>query len=428
MSERNESILLVDDEENVLSSLRRLFRPDGYAVFAATSAEDGMALLQENTIWLVISDNAMPGTTGLRFLENVRERWPDIIRIMLTGNADLDAAIEAINSGEVYRFVTKPWDPEGLRYVVKQGLEQYWLIQENSRMKTLIEKQNDLLKKWNQSLHLKVEESTEELKRKSAELELLSQQARVVIPAAVKVFNDIFELRDPSISEHARRVAALSRTIAEQLALDEDTVRSIEIAALFHDVGKMGLPDHVLRKNESIMTPVEKAMLYQHPVLGQAALNIIDGLDSIGLMVRHHHERWDGLGYPDGLNEEKIPIGSRVIAVADGFDRFPEVSRRQLSDFFRINQYDRTNHRFDPSVVTALKIVFENAGRKTGMQEIGMEVKDLREGMILSRDIRSTTGILLATQGEVLKEVLIEKLFSHEKQKFLAPRIYVYGE
>jgi len=140
------TVLIVDDEENILSSLRRLLRADGYEVCTALSAKEALGILESRPVWLVISDNMMPEMNGVDFLRQVRERWPDTIRIMLTAYADLDSTMDAINKGEVFRFVTKPWDPDGLRLIVRQGIEQRRLLEENRRMQALIERQNAELK------------------------------------------------------------------------------------------------------------------------------------------------------------------------------------------------------------------------------------------------------------------------------------------
>ncbi|MCL5265459.1 MAG: response regulator [Chloroflexi bacterium] len=177
MVEREETILQVDDEESILSSLQRLFRTDDYHTFTAVSAEEGLGILDQSHVWLVITDNIMPGMSGVQFLKEVRDRWPDVVRIMLTGCADLNSAMEAINRGDVYRFVTKPWDPDELRMLVHQGLEQHRLIQENRRMRALIEERNATLKSWAAGLQQTVEERTAELAGKNDELAELSKLA-----------------------------------------------------------------------------------------------------------------------------------------------------------------------------------------------------------------------------------------------------------
>ncbi|MCL5265460.1 MAG: response regulator [Chloroflexi bacterium] len=426
MVERDETILLVDDEESILSSLRRLFRPDNYHICTALSAEEGLAILDQNPVWLVISDNGMPRTNGVQFLKEVRDRWPDVVRVMLTGYADLNSAMEAINRGEVYRFVTKPWDPEGLRLLVREGLEHYRLVQENTRMRALIEEQNAKLKRWNESLQQTVEERTKELKQRNEELAGLYRQLKGSFVEAIKVFTGLIELRDPTIGGHARRVAGLSKSLAAQMALREEEAKNVEVGALLHDIGKIGIPDEILRKNERLLSAGEQARLRQHPILGQAALQIVDHLDSTGVLIRHHHERWDGHGYPDELKGEAIPLGSRIIAVANAFDHHRKASSLGLADFVESQLGLGYNGPFDPAVILALKGIIDGSTVDGESIEVAMDVSQLREGLVLARDLRTSTGILLISKGETLKRAYLLKLILYERQKLIPSTVYVY--
>lgn len=428
MAEGDATILLVDDEENVLNSLRRLFRSNDYRILTASSAEEGLEILETNLAWLVVSDNAMPGTTGIQFLKQVRDSWPDTIRIMLTGYADLDSAMEAINRGEVYRFVTKPWDPDGLRLLVQQGIDQYRLVQDNRRMHALIQEQNALLKQWNESLQQTVEERTKEIRQKNAELEQLYEQLKGSFVNTIKVFTGLIEFRNPAIGGHARRVAALARSIAGEMELSEDTIKNVEVAALLHDIGKIGLPDEVLRRDEKLLTASQRGLLRQHSTLGQAALHIIDGLEPIGILVKSHHERWNGTGYPDGLKGEAIPVGARIIAVADAFDHYLEAESKDPVDFVESQQRKGYSGIFDPSVIQALGRVVQNSPSVSASHEISISVRELREGMVLARDLRSSTGILLIPKGERIKEAYIDKLNLYVHQKLIPSTVYVYSQ
>ncbi len=426
MIERSETLLLVDDEENVLSSLRRLFRPDGYQLITASNAEGGLAAMEQSPIALVVADNGMPGTNGIQFLQQVRERWPDTIRVMLTGYADLSAAMEAINRGEVYRFVTKPWDPDELRLLVRQGIEQYRLVQENRRMQALIAEQNALLKRWNETLQHTVEERTEELRHKNLELERLYQQLKGSFVNTIKIFTGLIEQRNPVIGGHARRVASLSKSLALQMGLSEEQAKNVEIGGLVHDIGKIGLPDDVLLRDERFMAAGERAILRQHPILGQAALQIIDDLEPIGVLVRHHHEQWDGNGYPDRLKGEAIPMGARIIAVADAYDHYRKARSLAPSDFIESQLDVAYNGAFDPAVIHALKAIIEGSTTGSEEPEVGVEVRHLKEGMVLARDLRTATGILLIPKGETVKQSYLHKLILYERQKLIPATVHVY--
>ncbi|MCL5962391.1 MAG: response regulator [Chloroflexi bacterium] len=427
MDEREETILIVDDEENILHSLRRLFRSDGYRIITALTAEEGLQLLDVNAVWLVISDNAMPGMSGIEFLKKVCDKSPTTVRIMLTGCADLLSAVEAINKGEVYRFVTKPWDPEGLKNLVKQGLDQYRLVHDNQRMRALIEEQNDLLKRWNESLQRTVDDRTDEVTQKKAELEKLYVQLQGSFFNTIKVFTGLVELRNRAIGGHARRIAALSKSIALQMELGEDAVKNVEVAALLHDIGKIGLPDEVLRKDERFLSPGERTLMRKHPLLGQAALQMVDNLESIGVLVRHHHELWDGTGYPDKLRGEAIPLPSRIIAVADALDRYQEAKSGNLDDFIEAHLKMGYDGPFDPSVVLALKRASDSSPSLNPAHEVSVPLRELKEGMVVSRDVRSVTGILLIPKEEALKQVYIDKLITYELRKLVPSTAYVYS-
>ena len=427
MGEVGNAILLVDDEDNVLSSLRRLFRTDGYRVYAASSAAEGLEILRNNSVGLVISDNSMPEVTGVEFLNQVRENWPDTVRIMLTGYADLDAATQAINQGEVYRFVAKPWNPEDLRLLVRQGIDQYRLIMENRRMQALIQEQNDMLKGWNESLQQAVEQRTEEIRQKSVELEHLYQRLKGSFLNTIKVFTGFIELRNPTFGRHARRVTLLTLSICRRMGLSEELTTNVEIAALLHDIGKISLPDDILRRDEKYLTMKERDLLRQHPVAGQAVLETIDNLEGLGVMVRHHHERWDGKGYPDKLRWDAIPMGSRIIAVADAFDHYQESKTGSPAAFVETQLRLGPDGAYDPAIVAALGESLQTPADPNGSKEIALNVLELREGMVVSRDVTAATGMLIVPRGEALRRPLLDKLSYLVRQGVVSPTVYVHS-
>ncbi len=427
MGEVGNAILVVDDEDSVLSSLQRLFRTDGYRIHTASSAAEGLEILSHNSVGLVISDNSMPEVTGIEFLNQVRENWPDTVRIMLTAYADLEAATQAINRGEVYRFVAKPWNPEELRLLVRQGIDQYRLVTENRRMQALIQEQNDTLKGWNESLQQAVEQRTEEIRQKSVELERLYQRLKGSFLSTIKVFTGFIELRNPTFGQHARRVTLLTLSICRQMGLSEELTRNVEIAALLHDIGKISLPDDILRRDEKHLTMKERDRLRQHPVAGQAVLHTIDNLEAIGVMVRHHHERWDGKGYPDRLRWDAIPMGSRIIAVADAFDHYQGSRTGSPATFVEAQLRLGPDGAYDPAIVAALGESLQTPPGPNGTREIALNVLELSEGMVVSRDVTAAAGMLIVPRGDALGRPLLDKLNLFVRQGLVSPTVYVYG-
>jgi len=417
------TLLFVDDEENILNSLKRLFRREGYNILTAKNATEALKLLEDNPVSLILSDQRMPGMSGVEFLKQVKEKYPDIIRMILTGYADINAAVEAINQGEVYRFITKPWNEEDLKATIHSALKHYELIVENRRLQQMIMRQNQELKKLNEELEQKVQERTRELAQ-------LNRQLERNFMDSIKVFAGLLEMRDSFVGSHSKRVATAAEFIAEKFNLPAEEKRNIKIAAILHDIGKIGIPDEVLKKPKLKLTRQELALIEQHPILGQASIQIIQGLQEVGRIIRHHHETYNGDGYPDKLKGEEIPLGSRIIAVPNEYDVL--VYRRDLSFQFKESEVIQFLERnkgvlFDPLVVECfLEFLKVEKTQAENLQEIKVDISQLREDMTLARDLYTRRGVLLIPKGEVLKESYIEKIRNYHKIDPIVDGVYVY--
>lgn len=198
------TILFVDDETNILSALKRLFRPLGYRIITAESGAAGLLVLEENTVDLVISDMRMPEMNGAQFLEQVRQKWPDAVRILLTGYADVGSTIAAINKGEIYRYIAKPWDDNDIVLTVRHALERKNLELEKQRLEALTLKQNEELKDLNANLEAKVRERTEEVRQTMGLLEVAHKQLKESYLTSLKVFSNLMELREGAMGEIGR--------------------------------------------------------------------------------------------------------------------------------------------------------------------------------------------------------------------------------
>ena len=172
------TLLFVDDEANILSSLKRLFRPSGYRIFTAESGAAGLEIMAHEPVDMVISDMRMPEMNGAQFLEKVRENWPDTVRILLTGYADIGSTIEAINKGQIYRYISKPWEDNDIVITVRQALERRELEREKARLEELTRVQNEELKELNANLENKVRERTEELRQAMLDLQAAHEKLK----------------------------------------------------------------------------------------------------------------------------------------------------------------------------------------------------------------------------------------------------------
>ncbi len=399
-------ILCVDDEPNIVASLRRLFRGSGYQVTTATSGAQAIAHLEQEPVDLVFSDMRMPGMSGAQLLEQIRERWPKTTRVLLTGYADIGSTIAAINSGEVYRYITKPWDDGEVLATAHQIFERHALEDEKTRLEELLRAKNQALMELNETLEEKVAARTSELLQ-------LSQKIKKNYLTSIKVFSNLMEWRGGQLSGHSRRVADLARRTARAMNMAEADQQDAFIAGLMHDIGQIALPDTLLAKPVPKLSDEETAQYRRHAVLGEQALMALDDMQTVSNIIRSHHERHDGLGYPDGLVGEMIPMGACILAVADTYDdlQIGHLSSTPLSAADARSMIARgRGTQFHPEVVDVFLQMLLKAAPVADAPPRMLRTAQLRPGMILARDLLSSEGAVLLAAEHVLTAELIKRL------------------
>lgn len=424
------SILCVDDEPSILSALKRLFRPHGFTVLTAGSGQEALELLAQQPVDVVISDMRMPQMDGAQFLEQVFQRWPETKRILLTGYADANATIAAVNLGHIWRYVAKPWNDAELVAAVQQALAHRRLERENAALVALTRRQNEELKQLNAALEAKVAARTAELQQMLAMLEKSHEELKKGFMTTVKVLSSLFELRGSKLAGHSRRVAETARQLAQALQLDEAAAQDVLLAALLHDIGKISLPDHLLDKPFNTMSAEERAQVMTHPQRGEQVLNAVDQLKKAAVLVRHHHECFDGSGYPDHLVGLAIPLGARILAVANDFDALQLgtlVSRPLKPAEARTYIFENRGKRYDPQVVAAFMAKVADQIPEE-VQELPMRPGTLRPGMVLTRDLMHPDGYLLLAKGQAVDSVVIEQLLKIESLEGHRLTLYVHPE
>lgn len=428
---RQFTLLFVDDEPNILSALKRLFRSHDYRILTAESGRQGLEILGSEAVDLVISDMRMPEMNGAQFLERARKSWPDAVRILLTGYAELDAAIDAINKGQIYRYIAKPWEDADMLLLVRQALERKVLEQEKKRLEALTHRQNEELKELNAGLEQKVLERTAELEQTMDFLKLAHEKLKKGFLTSIQVFSNLIELREGALAGHSRRVADLAHKMAQQMGMPAQDAQDVLVAGLLHDIGKLGLPDDLLRKPFSTLTPAQRAEVVKHPARGQGALMALEQLKGAARLIHGHHERFDGMGYPDGLAGEAIPLGARILALANDYDALQigsmEDKRFSAEEAASAIRGSR-GKRYDPRVVDAfLRVTGLTASpsSRPGNPEQAVRVAELEPGMVLARDIVTPEGVLLLSKDFLLDEDLISQLRNFEENDGNPLRIFI---
>lgn len=328
---RRHKILVVDDEVPNLRLLRRVLSPD-HDILEATGGEEAVAILQKENISLIITDQRMPAMTGVQLLEESLKIRPDAIKILLTGYTDVQALIDAINAGHVYKYIPKPWDADELKLTVKRALEAFELKESNDKLVV-------------------------ELSGALSELEMLSV-------GTIRALADALDAKCDYTAGHSLRVSRIAVLIGRQLGLTDEHLRDLELGGILHDIGKIGVPESILWKPDKL-TDEEKSIMSRHPVKSAEIIGDLKGLKRAREYVKHHHEYYDGNGYPDGLSGETIPIGARIILVSDAYDAMTtdRPYRNAIGHVRAIEELKKlAGKQFDPTVVNALLALTEDGG------------------------------------------------------------------
>lgn len=448
------TLLIVDDETSITRSLERLFRREGYRILTAQSGAEGLEILQEEcrNVALIISDQRMPGMSGAQFLEKAKAVAPDAVRFLLTGYSDMNAVIQAVNDGGIHRYLTKPWNDDGLLLHVRHSLEHYELLNENRRLTELTAEQNRVLKDLNKNLEQKVSERTREIQIKNRALLEINRMLEGSIMDAVRMLTALVERLSPKLNIHLREVARLARQTARVMGLGEAAQDRVEMAGMVHDIGLLGMPDALWTKDIGTMNKEQAAAFSAHPVTTAIILENVERLAEVGEIVLCHHEQVDGKGFPNSLRGEQIPMESRIIAVVAEYSRIKQSLPMDIKKLIKTAQryldadtVNRLNRQNDPGAVIqelAEKIILLEANRKFDVnvtmafiKTIGgtktmdavqtIDIEDLTADMVLMEDLRTFDGRLLLTKGTPLKEKLVRSIKTIAAREMIPARMLV---
>ena len=345
MTGKQGTILIVDDEESVRGLLHQRLAREGYHCQEAGSADQALAQLRSNPAELVLLDIKMPGKSGIELLPEIKADYPDTAVIMATAVTDANIAIQCMKDG-AYDYVTKPFNLDEVILSVARALEKRRLELEN--------------RDYQQHLEQKVEEQ--------------ARKIRASFLNSITALAYALEAKDTYTSGHSQRVTEIAVAIAQELGLPQESIEKIRVsglihdisisqesiekirfAGLIHDIGKIGIKESILNKPGKL-TDEEYRHIKSHPEVGERILAPIVEDKEILEIVRHHHERYDGKGYPDGLKAERIPLGARILAVADTYDAMTSERpyREAMSIETACNEIKRCKGtQFDPAVADA---------------------------------------------------------------------------
>jgi response regulator RpfG family c-di-GMP phosphodiesterase len=412
------SILVVDDEEIVVSALRETLRRQNYNVVATTDPMAALAELKTSLFAVIIADQRMPLISGLELLDRARQIQPHATRILMAGVVSLDMVIDAINKGEIYRFIVKPWLREELLVTIKNAAQRHELVQQNLHLQSATQAMNMQLVELNQSL----EEQVKLVARQNQQLARMNQTLEQNLLRSMELSLHAAQTFYPTLGHQGHRVAQLCRPMAQVAGLTAEDRRALESAALLHDIGLVGAPRSLIRRwqeNPQALNRAERALIEQHPVLGQELSAFGNGLEPVGVLIRVHHERVDGTGYPDKLPGDKIPWLGRLLAVAVAFAASKLVRDDAVEEIKM-----QANTAFDPDAVRVFLRALPQVHAPRGEKQVPLS--ELRPGMVLARGIYTPNGLLVAPEGQQLNPTYIEKLLNLDRIQPINQSLVVY--
>lgn len=408
------AILIVDDQPENLAVLSALLQPH-YLVRAARSGEQALrAAITPPLPDLVLLDVMMPGMDGHAVIAKLRSdpATSGIPVIFITALAAEDDEERGFQSGAV-DYITKPLKPATVLARVRTHLA--------------LKQAQDRMANQNAELERQVAQRTVALKQLLGKLEASHDDLKKTHFSTLMAISQLAGLRGAAIPEHSRKVAAMARQVATRMGLSAGEIQDVFIAALLHDIGKIGFPDGLLDKPVCSLNSENLLTYRQHAADGANVIAQIAGLNEIAGMVRSHHELYNGSGFPDGLSGLNIPLGARIIAaISDYEDLKSGVLTLQALTAKQSCMYliEAAGTRYDPRVIEALEPLLALEG-KFEIDELPVAAKHLQEGMTLSRDILHPKGFILLSRGCVMNPRLIQQLVAVEQQSGVNLKVHV---
>jgi len=315
--------LIIEDDIPYAEMLKVALEHYNYAAYAAFSSTGGMDILRQKKVDIVLSDVSLPGFSGIEIAKRLGKMYLDIPIVLLTGLNDLTLAKNALRNG-ASDYLIKPVKMEELPIVIERNLE-----------------------------------------RKRLESKRLQKNTSNILLKALKALMRALDAKDQYSSGHSQRVVKLAMMMAEELQLNDDDSYTLQLAAYLHDIGKIGMPDSILKKADSL-EDYELRKAKDHPVIGSKIISEIEELADVASIVRHHHERFDGSGYPDGLKGDAIPFFSRILAILDAYEALvsDRVYRKAIHTKQAIEEIQKnTGKQFDPYLVYVFSRVISKNGK-----------------------------------------------------------------
>ncbi len=413
-------VLIVDDEPLVLMALRETLESAGFAVDACSSPTQALERLKDQEYPTVISDQRMPDMSGLDFLQEVRRQYPQTARILITGVLRLNTVVDAINQGQIFRFLAKPWLREELIATAENAYQHYLLQKRNTNLQSELREVNEALMASNQELELQLHKLNRAHQNLDQEHFTLSQN----FDRSLKAWNKMLETYLPLLAEETELLVELCDRVIEHAEMAPRDARILKVSAWLKNIGYLHVSRDIIlrfRENPEDLTEAELTAYRQAPVHGESLAYFVDELKEVGRTIRAQYERLDGQGYPDGLAGDLIAPPARLLAVGTFFVESRESHSRTLEHILELS-----GKAFCPDAVRLFLRAAKPQRWSKGMREV--LIAELQPGMRLARNLLSPSGILLVPENTLLDDHSIRRLNRYNAANQLQDRILVRDE
>lgn len=414
-------ILFVDDEQQMLTALNRVFRGKSYTVFTANSGQEGLDVLANEEIDVIVSDMRMPEMDGAAFLEKALELQPESRRILLTGYSDQESTVRAINKGQIHQYMMKPWDNDALKAAIDSEISEKINITANAP------DSGDYGQLQEQVATVSEELSNAHMFADMAKEELLKQYN-----TTIKIISNLINLKTPTPSTMNANVVTHSVAMCKLIKLDRKVITEVRNAAQLFQIGKLAIPDELVNLKINEMNEVQLLEYNKHSVKGAGLLLPLNTLDYTANIIRHQNENVDGSGYPDGLKQKLIPLGSRILKIVVDYQQIihglyfnDAYSPNDALDF--MDKY--SGKKYDKTLLMLYRKFIAELSKTSGVQHDRIfKIIDLNPDMIVSRDLVTNEGLLLITKGTKLNDVIITKLTELEERDAQELNVFIKDE
>ena len=415
----NKTILILDDDEEILRAISDQLATENYTVHAFINPQSALLALAHTPFALIISDFHLGQVTGLEFLAKAEKIQPHASRVLITGLFEMDTLIDAINQGEIFRFLAKPWAKAELLATVSSGIQRHSTLQSNEFLRAETNRLNAELSKANQQLSAQVDTLTNQKTHLDQNHATLQENFNHSIELCYRIVSTFY----PTIAVQTKAVVDICLKMIKFGGFSSTDEHILLTSAWLHDIGLVGIHRETLNKlfsHPQECNADDWATIHQHPIYSQSLAAFVDHLSPVGQVIRNHHEQFDGHGYPDRLAGESIPWLARCLAVAVAFveSGLPEAEALQLIA-------EKSGTAFDPD---AVRLFYKSAETHDLPRQIHeVTIDELQPGMLLAKGIYSPSGMLLIAEGHKVTTTTLARILNYNLQAQVTQRLLVYS-